>query len=122
MERSIKKGWTDFKKSELLVLPYRNDAPTVYDSLLLVPSRLKHDSGYMRIAVIGVREGVPVEIAAMPDDLNLYANQYHEFIASVRMDCSYPSGVLHLWDRNSQFQVGSSYSSTDIKVVPHPQP
>ena len=42
-------------RKELLKLPHRewNDTEKEYKEILIVPSGLKHDSGYMTVAVIG---------------------------------------------------------------------
>lgn len=114
--------WGDYSRKELLNLPSRTTyGDSVYDAILIVPAGMKHDSGYMCIAIIGVRDNHPVEIAAYPDDVNLFAGLYHELLPSLRIDCSYPQGVLHLWDRSLQFVVGESFSSTEIKTVAKPK-
>ena len=109
---TTQKEWQDWKKTELLALPHRQESETTYDSVLIVPTREKHDSGFARIAIIGVRERVPVEITAYPDDINWFASQPPEGIASFRTDASM-HGILHVWGRGT-FKVGDAFSSTDI--------
>ena len=108
-------------KKELLKMPVRawNDTSRKYDQILLVPSGKKHDSGYMRIAVVGVYEekGKPkYEIAAFPDDIScLFPIQdLGTFrFALVRMDCYYPSGILRYHGRG-KFTVSEAISSVEI--------
>lgn len=57
------KTWADYTKKELLTLPRRDFGKvTVYDSVLLVNTSKKHDSGFNLFAVIGVKDDIPVEI------------------------------------------------------------
>lgn len=113
----MNKTWTAYKKSELLALPVRTwQSDTVYDYLLIVPTRLKHDSGFSCIAVIGCIGDIPIEICAYPDDLELPISAGEKW-NGFRMDCSYPSGILRLWSRYYKFQVPTALSSTEIIAV-----
>lgn len=115
-------------KKELLkspVRPYDYDTQKEYDRILLVPSGKLHESGYMRIAIIGVT-GVgkkeEYEICAYPDDISCYF-PIHDLgnntpWALVRMDCYYPSGVLQYHGRGT-FKVGTALSSVDIEFIPY---
>lgn len=114
-------------KKELLASPYREDdgaSGRRYKTILLVPSGLKHDSGYMKIAIIGAyNEGdeTKYEICGYPDDINwiippaIKGRDY--YIPNLRTDCFYPSGVMQFWHRNYEFLVGGEYSSTEITVL-----
>lgn len=108
----------NIKRKELLALPPRKrwDEKTVYQSVYLVPSGKKHDSGYMCVAIVGVREHKPIEIAAYPDDIgwSFPLGYKHE---SLRMDCEWPSGIIHAWSYKYNFEVGYSLSSTVISLV-----
>jgi len=107
-------------RRELLKLPERkgNDV-TFYSSILIVPSGLKHDSGYMMIAIIGIIDGEPKEICAYPDDICWDFTNFHQKYEStgMRTDCYYPTGILHFWGNGIQFMVGSAFSSTTISVL-----
>jgi hypothetical protein len=114
----------DYSKKELLKLPKRkwNDDTRLYDKIWIVPAGLKHDSGYMCIAIIGVwKEGeeTKAEICAYPDDISYFfpfeSGKYS--IAKVRQDCFYPTGVLQFHSRNGKFYVSEALSSVDIKLV-----
>ena len=112
------KAWTEYKKTELLKLPDREwgKRDKLYDSLLIVPTRLKHDSGYSCIAVIGCIDDTPTEILAYPDDLEMPKIGTNNYMG-LRMDCSYPSGILRLWSYRYQFSIPMPTSSTEIVAV-----
>lgn len=112
------KYWKDCTKKELLALPKRNwsEISTTYDSVLLVSTRRKHDSGYNYFAVVGVDEkGTPVEIVAFMDDFR-YINNFlstecvpptHGFA----FDCSM-AGVFRLHSNYYKICVGYETSTT----------
>ena len=111
------------KKTEFLALPNLpwGDERGWWDCLAILPSRLKHDSGWSHIAIIGIRHtkdgDVAESILAMPDDIalpNVAGSDYRPF----RMDSYYPSGVLRLWSRGYEFSVDSPTSSVDILIRP----
>lgn len=66
-----RKTLNQWGRDELLKLPTRAwDAESEYDSLLLLSTCRKHESGWAIMAIVGVREGQPVEIAcACCDDI-----------------------------------------------------
>lgn len=111
------KHWNDCTKKELLALPKRKwDETSTYDSVLLVSTRRKHDSGYNYFAVVGVDEkGTPVEIAAFMDDFR-YIN---DFFSADRVppalgfafDCSM-AGVFRLHSNYYKICVGCETSTT----------
>jgi hypothetical protein len=111
--------WT---KKELLELPVRAwDTPTNYDSLLIFSTGKKHNSGYAMIAIIGVKKGKPVEIAAQcSDDIEwklpsmIYVGQYS--IGQMRMDYAIKSGAMHAWCDKYRFYVGHALSSITIEL------
>lgn len=119
MPDKVTKSWFEYEKSELLKLPERDwKSDTVYDYLLIVPTRLKHDSGFACIAVIGCIGDEPKEICAYPDDLELPKANVPEYAMAFRMDCSYPRGILRLWSNRYKFMVPTALSSTEIVAIP----
>lgn len=95
-------------------LPVRRwDAETTYDSLLLVPSGKKHDSGYHQIAIVGCEGSKPKEIAAYCDDIGvrvataspLLAGKYLQ--SMFRVDMSYPAGYRQLVGRQVHCRRGA---------------
>lgn len=119
-------------KKELLKSPRRGWSETdhEYDSILIVPAGTKHDSGFMHIAVIGYNykdkergKEETFEICSFSDDVSChfplisFGDNKQYSMASVRMDCYYPSGVLRYHGRGT-FKVGLSLSSVDIYFTP----
>ena len=117
----------EWPKAALLALPHRalGDAGQLYDSLLILSTGKRHESGWAAIAIIGVREGKPVEICtSCSDDIEwklppatAWGPNKEYLIGRFRMDCAVRSGALHAWARPGQFRVGHALSSTDITLV-----
>ncbi len=113
----------DWKRADLLALPKRAwDTESNYDSLLLLSTRRKHDSGWALMAIIGVREGKPVEIACdCCDDIEWKlpametCGEFH--LGQIRTDCAMRSGAMHVWTRKGKFQVGRALSSVSITLI-----
>jgi hypothetical protein len=117
-----KRTLNEWSRDDLLALPLREwDTEGAYDSLLLLSTRRKHDSGWAMMAVIGVRGDQPVEIAtACSDDIEwkmpaptLYGGGQYS-IGQMRMDCAMRSGALHAWADRTKFHVGCALSSVTI--------
>jgi len=112
---------------ELMALPVRKwDEEKEYDSLLLVSTRKKHDSGWAVIAIIGVLNYQPEEIAcACCDDIEWKLPPMTTFgngkwtTGQFRTDCSFRSGALHAWQRGATFKVGAAFSSTTVEMIPN---
>lgn len=114
MKKSKKiKPFQNLTHKQLLSLPVRDWGEiSIYDSLLLVPARKMHDSGWMLIAIVGIREGEAVEIAAYPDAIT-----WEGKLDMLKTDCTYPTGVIHFWTRGCVFEVGDACSSVDITLI-----
>lgn len=64
-------NFLNIKKKELLDLPVRKwDDVKSYDSIIVCPTAMRHESGYRLMAIIGCVSLEPIEIAAYCDDLN----------------------------------------------------
>lgn len=118
----------EFSRKELLSLPSRAwDKHSIYDSVLIMSTRKKHESGWAAMAIIGVNKGAPIEIATQcSDDIEWKApipiivgkNSGREFtIGQFRMDCLFKSSALHAWGHEIKFKVGNSLSSIDIEII-----
>ena len=107
-------------KSNIKNVPVREGYPSLYKHLLLVPSRRKHESGWTQIQVVGVKEDDSLELCSTySDDLMWYVPQDFRRggYESIRTDCYYPSGILKMWSNYFMFEVGSTMSSLEIKLV-----
>ncbi|MDE2106797.1 MAG: hypothetical protein KGL39_56805 [Patescibacteria group bacterium] len=119
----------DWPKSALLALPHRkwnNDRPR-YDSLLILSTGKKHESGWAKIAIIGVKKQNPVEVCTVcSDDIEWILPPAKTFgpnaeysLGQFRTDCAIKSGALHVWCQGGKFRVGESLSSTAIELFPN---
>ena len=103
-------------KTKLKELPRRDwDDVKCYDSICVIASGKKHDSGYSLMYVIGMEDNKPVEIAAACDDINWHIPQFR--YSNLRTDMYYKPHVIHFWHNEFDFQVGHNVSSTDIKLI-----
>jgi hypothetical protein len=85
------KHWTEFTKKELLKLPKLPWGEVgIYEFVLLVNSRTKHESGYNLFAIIGCREdNKKLEIAGYCDDYRLpFRYKYSPASIDFAIDCS----------------------------------
>ena len=87
---------------------------STYKDIFVVPTRKKHDSGWMLMAIVGVLPDGSYERAAWCDDI-CWDMQTTIREYSMRCDCTYPSGILHFW--GATFTVGVSLSSTTVTVT-----
>ena len=105
------------KIKDLKNLPRREwGATTIYNSLIVINSGRKHDSGYALMYIVGIKDSKPVEIAAACDDINWKMNGLN-----FRNDMYYPSGAIHFWGNEVRFRVGYSSSSTDVELIELPK-
>lgn len=102
---------------ELRKLPFRKwDEVKSYNSLIVISSGKKHDSGWALMYVIGLDSSKkPIEIAALCDDINWVLPEIDMF--QFRNDMFYPSGAIHFWGNGFVFKVGASLSSTRIEML-----
>jgi len=115
------------KRKELLAMPWRDwqDTEKEYREILLTPSKRKHSSGFMTIAIIGVwveNGETKYEIAAMPDSLSYFFPirkfDNNHSTATVRQDCYYPQGILRFFG-DGVFKVSAALSDVDITFIPY---
>lgn len=109
-------------KKAVLALPeadWRESGNLWWESLLIVPTRKMHDSGFARIAIIGVNAHQAEQILGYPDDIQWPAQSgisgTMPDYGALRTDAYWPSGLLHLWSREYEFNA-HGVSSLDIKI------
>ena len=111
------------KYADLKDLPWRQwDLKTIYNDILVVRTGKKHESGFHIINIIGIRKGQPIEIAASCDDIcwKLSAIKHKDGTIldyALHNDMYYPSGIIRYWSNYFDFEVGTSLSSTDVKLI-----
>lgn len=87
---------------------------STYTDIFIVPTRKRHDSGWMLMAIVGLKADGTYEQAAWCDDVCWNVASLKKDY-TMRNDCTYPGGIIHYWGAN--FTVGCSLSSTDITVT-----
>lgn len=107
----------NISRKELEAAPERKwDEVKEYDSLYLLPSKKKHDSGYHLICIVGKNKD-KLEKAAWCDDICWNFDELKKWQwFSMRTDMTFPGGVAHVWGWETRFRVGCSLSSTDVHV------
>jgi hypothetical protein len=114
----------DMSQKELLALPWvgwgDENRNRWWDSLIILPTRQKHDSGWLHIAIIGCdndsSEGM---LLAMPDDITWpeITPRYPDMNGmSLRTDASPKNHALRLWSNYYKFRVDAPLSSVTIEV------
>lgn len=114
-----RKYLNDMTRKELLALPRRPwDRVATYDTIVVIPGNHKHDSGYRQMTIIGVNDGVPVEIAAScPDVINIRPPASPDSYAWVNMDCIWKSHVFQYWVCDYRVRVSLDLSTVTIDIV-----
>lgn len=107
----------EIKISELRKLPFKEwNTTKEYNSILVINSGRKHDSGWALMYIIGLaKDKTPIEIAACCDDICWKIPEASEY--DFRNDMFFPSGAIHFWSQKHNFKVGASLSSTDVELV-----
>jgi hypothetical protein len=116
------KNFWECSRKELLSLPIRKwDHARLnmnFDSILMLPTDKKHDSGWRCMAVIGINKDQLTLLSTCSDDINWHipAPSYLGEI-SLRCDCCFKNRAMHYWLNGCVFEVGMPNSSIDIRVV-----
>lgn len=96
-------------RKELLSIPERDWKEELKDvvGVYVIPSRRKHESGWACMDFVAEfkEENKPrVRFGGCCDDVSFEG-------AHFRMDCDYPSGIIHIWCGHKPFTVSSGLSS-----------
>lgn len=101
------------RREELMSIPKRKWDEEIHgvDAVYIIPSRRKHDSGYACmdfVASFNGYKGKPmVRFGGGCDDVRLKGNHF-------RIDCEYPSRIIHIWNDRTSFSVSCDISSIDF--------
>lgn len=116
-------------RKEFLAVPSRaNWRETVEcDSIVLIPTRQKHESGYRKIIAVACKGGYPLcRVTSVSDRLDLVGYDYlttdrmaplKSVVESWRIDCLPKSNLFNIWTRRT-LRVGADGSSIDIEGFP----
>jgi len=105
------------KLTDLLSLPMRKwaeETDTLWDGIIILPSRRLHESGWKRMALIGCVGAVPELILATGCDDICWDIQGE----GLHTDCLPSIHAIHMWSRKLTFQVGMALSTVDVVVRP----
>ena len=113
------------KQKDLLSLPLKPSFSEIhtYESIIVCPTRRKHDSGWRLMALIGCKlidgRTIPVHIIGYCDDINWRCETVMvvDTIKAIRCDMTL-SSCIRFWSNDFNFKVGIVVSSTDIFLLP----
>ena len=111
-------------RKELLALPvckFTEQESRKYASLLIVPAKKLHDSGYRLMAIVGLdKKGKPIEIADFCDDIEWRIPMINAgsrlAYSPLRTDMYANLNCLHAWTRYGYFTVWGC-SSAEVTLV-----
>ena len=127
---------TDINKmtrKEFEALPFREDwcKEIICDSIILLPQRTLHDSGYRHLDFVAVRDNEPVcKLSGRSDVIHLdgiggfgynWSKGGHVpdiiSVSGWNMDCLPKSGLLRLFCNNKHILCGAALSSFEVYAV-----
>lgn len=116
------KHFTQWTRKEFEALPFRGDfnTPVECDSLVIMPTRRLHDSGYRCMDFVAVdSEGKPLcRNSGCSDVLNIDGigglSGFSGHPNAWNIDCLPKSGLLRLWIYRKKIIVGSALSNMEI--------
>lgn len=129
------KNHESMTRDEFLSLPHREwDQEILCDSIVIIPSEEKHDSGYLCLDFAAIVNGEATVLLSGSSDLikidciGGYGDRWLEKYNSVpvkipvsgwSIDCLPVSGLLRMWPNHTkQIRVGPTLSSLEIFAVP----
>lgn len=97
------------KRSELLSVPKRkcDETMTGVTGVYVIPSGRKHESGYTCMDFVSQTQNGLVRFGGCCDDVRLKGSNF-------RMDCEYPSRIIHIWNSSSTFKITHDLSTIDF--------
>lgn len=117
------------KKSDFTTVPYRkwDDPPIEFTSLVIIPSRKKHESGYNMMSFCAIDKGEPIAmLGGCSDVMHLDGiGGYGEWTGTLRkyskckwwrMDCL-PCGYLHMWCSGHKLKASAGLSDFEVFAV-----
>ena len=98
-------------RKELLATPKREWDKVLHGvtEVWVIPNRKKHESGWECmdfVAAFEDKDEKPVRFGGYCDDVRFKSKYFH-------MDCVYPSGIIHIWNRYP-FSITADCSSIDF--------
>lgn len=126
----------DMTRAEFEILPFRtkwDSEEELFDSLIILPGRDIHDSGYRCMDFVGIRDGKPIcRLTGCSDVVHIegiggfgykWLEKYGKCPEKVdvvgwNFDCLRKSGLLRMFSGSHQVKVGCALSSFDVYSIP----
>jgi hypothetical protein len=108
-----------YTKKQLMNLPkISHETINIYDSIFILNSGKKHDSGWANFYVIGGIEGKPTEIISDRCDSIFWQNCQGEFrkYVPLHMDMEYPSGAVQFFGC-MRFKIRNIGDTVEIQII-----
>ena len=108
-----------YTKKQLMNLPkISHETKNIYDSIFILNSGKKHDSGWANFYVIGGIEGKPTEIISDRCDSVFWKNDQGELrkYNALHMDMEYPSGAVSFFGL-VRFKIGYNTDTVEIQII-----
>jgi len=114
-------------KKEFEALPFRGhfNTPVICDSIVILPTRRKHNSGWGCMDFVACREEKAIcrlsgcsDVMGMNCMTGISEVEQLWALKGWSIDCLFKSKLLHLWSRHSyEIKCGESLSSFDITFM-----
>lgn len=109
------KNWTLKELEALDSREWLEDEVGEFDSIIILPTKHKHDSGFRNMDFIGVKGEEPIcKLSGCSDIINIRGFDNNLFWA---VDCLYTSKLLRIFVHGHKIKVGPPLSSFDIYAV-----
>lgn len=96
-----------YSRNYLLQVPKRKwNSPLKARGVYVIPSGRKHDSGWCCMDFVAETEDGLVGFGGGCDDVSFKGEHF-------RMDCTFPSRIIHIWNRRG-FTITTDLSSIDF--------
>lgn len=99
------------KRKELLEVPKRDWKQILHgvSGVYVIPSGRKHESGYACMDFVATfqKKKEKVRFGGGCDDVSFMGTHF-------RMDCDWPSRIIHIWNSHGTFSVSTDISSIDF--------
>lgn len=105
----------EISRKELLTVQRRKWDEEIHDvvGVYVLPSGRKHDSGFACMDFVAhTGDGQLIRFGGGCDDVRFAGDGF-------RMDCLYPSRVIHIWNSRNRFYITHDLSSIDFIEEAH---
>jgi len=111
------KSIDNYTQKEFKALGLRgwNEDIGVFDSLVILPTRRKHDSGYRMMDFVAVKNNKPIcRLSGCSDVVHIGGLIGEGLNSNWSIDCLSKSGLLRLFNGSKKIRVGAALSSFEV--------